>query len=55
MALFLLLVLAAVVLGIVGAVVEGLLYLLAIGSALLLLAVVLGAVRLRQARQRPSR
>lgn len=55
MTLFLLLVLAAVVLGVVGVVVEGLLYLLALGSAVLLVALILGAVQLRQGGRRPSR
>ena len=55
MALFLLLVLAAVVLGIVGVAVKGLLYLLAIGSALLLVALVVGAMRFRRTGRRPSR
>jgi hypothetical protein len=51
-ALFLLLVLAAVVLGIVGVVAKGLLYLLIIGIVLFVGALVLGALRMRR---RPGR
>ena len=51
-ALFLLLVIAAIALGIVGAVVKGLLYLLFIGIVVLLGALLLGALRMRR---RPSR
>ena len=47
LALFLLLVLIAVALGIVGVVVKGLLYLLIIGIVVLLAALVLGALRMR--------
>ena len=47
LALFLLLVLVAVVLGIVGVVVKGLLYLLIIGIVVFLGALVLGALRIR--------
>jgi hypothetical protein len=47
MTLFLLLLLVAVALGIVGAVVKGLLYLLVIGVVVFLAALVLGGVRLR--------
>jgi uncharacterized BrkB/YihY/UPF0761 family membrane protein len=51
-ALFLLLVLVAVVLGMVGVVVKGLLYLLFIGIVVLLGALVLAALRMRR---RPGR
>jgi hypothetical protein len=51
-ALFLLLVLAAIGLGIVGVVVKGLLYLLFIGIVVLLGALVLAALRMRR---RPGR
>ena len=47
-ALFLLLVIVAIVLGIVGVVAKGLLYLLFIGIAVLLGALVLGALRMRR-------
>ncbi len=47
LALFLLLVLAAVILGIVGVVAKGLLYLLIIGIVIFIGALVLGAVRMR--------
>jgi hypothetical protein len=47
-ALFLLLVIVAIVLGIVGVVVKGLLYLLFIGIAVLLGALVLAALRMRR-------
>jgi hypothetical protein len=47
-ALFLLLVIAAMVLGIVGVVVKGLLYLLFIGIVVLLGALLLGALRMRR-------
>jgi hypothetical protein len=47
LALFLLLVIVAIVLGIVGVVVKGLLYLLIIGIVVLLGALVLGALRIR--------
>ena len=52
-ALFLLLIIVAIVLGIVGVVAKGLLYLLIIGIVVFLGALVLGALRLR--RQRPAR
>ncbi|MEU3829372.1 MULTISPECIES: hypothetical protein [unclassified Streptomyces] len=48
MVLFLLLVLVALVLGIIGFAVHGLFYLLIIGAVVLLAAFVLGAVRLRR-------
>jgi hypothetical protein len=51
-ALFLLLVIAAIVLGIVGVVAKGLLYLLFIGIVVLLGALVFGALRMRR---RPGR
>jgi hypothetical protein len=51
-ALFLLLVIAAIALGIVGVVVKGLVYLLIIGIAVFLGALVLGALRMRR---RPGR
>jgi len=51
-ALFLLLVIVAIVLGIVGVVAKGLLYLLFIGIVVLLGALLLGALRLRR---RPGR
>ena len=47
MVLFLLLVIAAIALGIVGVVVKGLFYLLIIGIVVLLGALVLGALRIR--------
>jgi hypothetical protein len=47
-ALFLLLVLVAIVLGIVGVVAKGLLYLLIIGIVVFLGALLLGALRMRQ-------
>lgn len=56
MALFLLLVLVAVVLGIIGAVADDLGYLLAIGIVLFVADVTFFAVRLsRRARRRPAR
>jgi hypothetical protein len=51
-ALFLLLVIAAIVLGIVGVVAKGLLYLLIIGIAVFLAALILAALRIRR---RPGR
>jgi hypothetical protein len=51
-ALFLLLVIAAIVLGIVGAAAKGLLYLLIIGIAVFLAALILAALRMRR---RPGR
>jgi hypothetical protein len=51
-ALFLLLVIVAIVLGIVGVVAKGLLYLLFIGIVVLLGALLLGALRIRR---RPGR
>jgi hypothetical protein len=52
---FLLLVLAAMVLGIVGVVVKGLLYLLFIGIVIFLGAFALAAMRVRRSRRRPVR
>ena len=52
LALFLFLVLVAIVLGLVGVVVKGLLYLLIIGIVVFLGALVLGALRMRR---RPGR
>jgi hypothetical protein len=54
-AFILLLVIVAMVLGIVGVVVNGLLYLLVIGIVVFLGALFLGAVRMRQPRRRPGR
>jgi hypothetical protein len=54
MVLFLLLVLAAIALGIVGAVVKGLLYLLIIGVVVFLCAFIVLGTRMRRAR-RPVR
>jgi hypothetical protein len=51
-ALFLLLVIAAIVLGIVGVVAKGLSYLLIIGIAVFLVALILAALRMRR---RPGR
>ena len=47
-ALFLLLIVAAIVLGVVGAVAKGLLYLLIIGIVVFLGALLLGALRMRR-------
>jgi Na+/melibiose symporter-like transporter len=47
-ALFLLLVIAAIVLGIVGAVVKGLLYLLVIGIVIFVCALLLASLRMRR-------
>ena len=55
MALFLLIVLVAVVLGIIGAVVKGLLYLLIIGVLVFLLDLLLAGWRLRGRHRRISR
>jgi hypothetical protein len=52
MVVFLLVILAAVVLGIVGAVAKGLFYLLLIGCALVVADLVYGMVRLRRPRVR---
>ncbi|GAA4876888.1 hypothetical protein [Kitasatospora terrestris] len=55
MAWILLLVLVAVVLGIVGAVADGLLYLLVIGVLVFVAAIALGAARFRRGGRRPVR
>ncbi|MER8188271.1 hypothetical protein [Kitasatospora sp. NPDC094015] len=55
MAWILLLVIVAIVLGLVGAVVHGLLYLLAIGIVVFLLAVLLSAARFRRGGRGPTR
>ena len=54
-AFFLLLVIVAIALGIVGVVVKGLLYLLIIGIVVFLVALLLGALRMRRAGRRPVR
>ena len=54
-AFFLLLIIVAIVLGIVGVVAKGLLFLLIIGIVVFLGALVLGAVRMRRPRRRPAR
>lgn len=54
MVLFLLLIIAAIALGIIGAVIKGLLYLLIIGIAVFLVAFILLGMRLRRPR-RPLR
>ena len=53
LALFLFLVIVAIVLGIVGAVAKGLLYLLFIGIAVFIGALVLGALRMRRRPGKP--
>jgi hypothetical protein len=55
MALFLLLIIVAIALGIVGAVVKGLLYVLIIGVVVLLADLLLVGVRLRRSSRRPGR
>jgi hypothetical protein len=55
LAFLLFLVIVAMVLGIVGVVVNGLLYLLIIGIVVFLGALVLGAVRMRRPRRRRAR
>ncbi|MDJ1134309.1 hypothetical protein [Streptomyces iconiensis] len=55
MALFLFLVLVAIVLGIFGTVVKGLLYLFVIGIVVLVVALAYGAFRFRRAGRRPTR
>ncbi|MEY9874628.1 TM2 domain-containing membrane protein YozV [Streptacidiphilus sp. MAP12-33] len=55
MVIVLLLILAAVALGIIGAVVKGLFYLLIIGVAVFLAALLLGALKVRRGARRPSR
>ncbi len=55
MALFLLLIIAAIVLGIAGAVIKGLFYLLIIGVLVFIAAVVVLGVRIRRSGRRPNR
>jgi hypothetical protein len=55
MALFLLLIIVAIALGIVGAVVKGLLYVLIIGVVVLLADLFLVGVRLRRSGRHPGR
>jgi hypothetical protein len=55
MVAFLLLLLVALLLGVLGAVVEGLVFLLFVGVAVLIAALFFGAVRLRQEGRRSSR
>jgi hypothetical protein len=56
LAFFLLLVIVAIVLGIIGVAAKGLLYLLIIGIVVFLCALVLGALRMRRRpRRRPAR
>lgn len=55
MSLFLLLIVVAIILGIIGAVAEGLLYLLIIGIIVLVADLVYGAVRFRRGGRRPAR
>jgi hypothetical protein len=54
-ALFLLLIIVAIALGIVGVVAKGLLYLLIIGIAVFLGAILLGALRMRRPGRRQAR
>jgi hypothetical protein len=54
-AFFLLLIIVAIVLGIVGVVAKGLLYLLIIGVVVLVCALVLGALRMRRPGRRQAR
>ena len=54
-AFFLLLLIVAIALGIVGVVVKGLLYLLIIGIVVFLGALLLGALGMRRAGRRPTR
>ena len=54
-ALFLLLIIVAIVLGIVGVVAKGLLYLLIIGMVVFLGAILLGALRMRRPGRRQAR
>ena len=55
MVLFLLLVIAAIALGIVGAVVKGLFYLLIIGIIVILVDLVVVGLRMSRRRRRPAR
>jgi hypothetical protein len=54
-AFLLLLVIVAIALGILGVVVKGLFYLLIIGIVVFLVALLLGALRMRRAGRRPAR
>jgi hypothetical protein len=54
-ALFLLLIIVAIALGIVGIVAKGLLYLLIIGIVVFLVAILLGALRMRRPGRRQAR
>jgi hypothetical protein len=54
-AFFLLLLIVAIALGIVGVVVKGLFYLLIIGIVVFLVALLLGALQIRRAGRRPTR
>jgi membrane protein implicated in regulation of membrane protease activity len=55
MALFLLLIIVAIVLGVVGLLANGLFYLLIIGAVVLVVALIYGAVRFRRAGRHPGR
>ncbi len=55
MALFLLLIIVAIALGIFGVVVKGVFYLLIIGVVILIADIVLAGVRLRRTGRRPGR
>ncbi|HZR14435.1 MAG TPA: hypothetical protein VFC33_14430 [Acidimicrobiia bacterium] len=55
MVLFLLIIIAAIALGIIGAVVKGLLYLLAIGVIIFLLAFIFLGAHIRHRFRRPAR
>jgi hypothetical protein len=55
MVLFLLILIAAIVLGLIGAVAHGLLYLLIIGIVVLIADLVFAGVRWRRAGRRPTR
>ncbi len=55
MALFLLMIIVAIALGIFGVVVKGLFYLLIIGVVVLIADIVLAGVRLRRSGRRPGR
>ena len=55
MAFFLLLIIVAIALGIIGVVAHGLFYLLIIGIVVLIIALVYAALRFRRGAQRPTR
>jgi hypothetical protein len=55
MVVFLLLILVAIVLGLIGVVANGLLYLLIIGIAVFIAALIYGGARLRSGGRRPAR